>query len=359
MAKYGMAIDLHKCVGCGACALACKTENNTEIEKEGEKYDWADFLTFTEGTFAQRNLKHKVYPVLCNHCSDAPCVETCPVTPKAMFKTEDGITMHNDELCIGCQLCQAKCPYSSLDIRYEGKQYSVISYNPYDENTQSFYDDETAVIPNGTSTPAEVADAAGVIPPDINEYTHPEYSAIRRPDVTEKCIFCDHRLKNNELPFCVVSCPSNARIFGDLDDPQSEINTVLAAGYVRLRNSKGELLDPNEQGTDPNVFYIGDASVGISEPGNSTREYKKMKVYPNPASGNTKAEFELSRETAVDFSIYNISGKEVMKVVENERKLSGKQTIDFNVARLKAGTYIARLKTKNKAYTANIVVVNR
>ncbi len=90
MAKYGMAIDLQKCLGCGACALACKTENNTEFEQDGRKYNWADFLASTEGTFAAGDVKHTVRPVLCNHCTDAPCVRACPVSPKAMFKTEDG-----------------------------------------------------------------------------------------------------------------------------------------------------------------------------------------------------------------------------------------------------------------------------
>jgi len=253
--RYGMAIDLRKCVGCGACALACKTENNTEFEQNGEKYNWADFLTFTEGTFAEGNLKYKVFPVQCNHCTNAPCVDVCPARPKAMHKTADGIVLQNDERCIGCQFCQAACPYSSRDVNTDGVQYSVISYNSAD--TQSFYDDTHAVVPNCTSTPAETAALAGTKPPDKNEYTHPDYNAVRPPNVIEKCTFCHHRVQNGENPYCVDSCPSGARIFGDLDDSQSEISQLLAAqGYDRLANNSGEMLG-GEAGTDPNVFYIG------------------------------------------------------------------------------------------------------
>ncbi|MHC4581823.1 MAG: 4Fe-4S dicluster domain-containing protein, partial [Planctomycetota bacterium] len=140
MARYGMAIDLSKCVGCGACALACKTENNTQPEQDdgnvSNKYNWADFVTTDEGTFAEGNVKYKVMPVLCNHCTDAPCIEWCPARPTALYKTEDGITVHNSERCIGCQFCQVRCPYSYRDVKPKGVQYSVISFNDFDKDTQ-------------------------------------------------------------------------------------------------------------------------------------------------------------------------------------------------------------------------------
>ncbi len=266
MARYGMAIDLNKCLGCGACALACKTENNTQLEQtDGDvsnKYNWADFLTSTEGTFAEQNLKYKVMPVLCNHCADAPCVQWCPANPKAMYKTDDGITMHNSERCIGCQFCQVRCPYSYRDIKPEGIQYSVISFNPEGQDTQGFYKDDTPIIPGCTSSPAETAELAGTTPPDKNEYTHPDYEAVRRPGIVEKCNFCHHRLVNGDDPYCVVSCPSGARVFGDLEDAESDISKLLAAeGYDRLADNSGQMLG-TEAGTDPHVFYVGRFDAG-------------------------------------------------------------------------------------------------
>ena len=110
MAKYGMAVDLRKCVGCGACALACKTENNTKFERSGEKFNWADFYIHTEGTYAENNFKYQVFAVGCNHCTDAPCVENCPATPKALYKSADGLTLNIEENCIGCKKMSKSMP---------------------------------------------------------------------------------------------------------------------------------------------------------------------------------------------------------------------------------------------------------
>ncbi|MDZ7605046.1 MAG: 4Fe-4S dicluster domain-containing protein [Cyclobacteriaceae bacterium] len=115
MAQKAMVIDLHNCVGCGACGIACKTENNTPFSTERTTFNWADYYTSTEGVFPE--VKYNNFPVLCNHCSDAPCVEACPVEDKAIFKTADGVTMTNNERCIGCQSCVKACPYSSIDVQ--------------------------------------------------------------------------------------------------------------------------------------------------------------------------------------------------------------------------------------------------
>ena len=82
MSRFGMVIDLSRCVGCGSCALACKTENNTRNRntQTGQSHNWADFLMQTQGAFP--NATHTVMPVLCNHCTDAPCIKVCPGNPK-------------------------------------------------------------------------------------------------------------------------------------------------------------------------------------------------------------------------------------------------------------------------------------
>ena len=244
--QYGMVIDLQKCVGCGACALACKTENNTQGAANGQTYNWADFIYTEEGAFP--NVNYTAMPVLCNHCSDAPCVKACPVTPKAMFKTADGITMHNDARCIGCLRCQKACPYSVSDVKKDKAAYSVISANASSEAPHAFYRDNTELIKGCTASGAEVAKAAGATPPNHNKYSHPDYESVRKQGVVEKCIFCEHRVKKGELPNCVVACPAKARIFGDLNDAAS-------APAQALKKHKPFRLKEDKK-TRPNVAYI-------------------------------------------------------------------------------------------------------
>ena len=254
MARLGMVIDLQRCVGCGACAFACKAENNTRDRAGGQSHNWADFLMKSEGTFPATT--HWVMPVLCNHCSNAPCVEACPVTPKAMFKTPEGITMHDDETCIGCRACQSACPYSNVELNttsLDGETYSVISFNAFGESTQPRWADDTPMIAGCTATGAATAKAAGANPPMKNAFIAGDVDPVRKAGVVEKCTFCHHRTSKGLQPACVEACPAHARIFGDQDDPNAEIARVLKAQKsVVLKEDKG---------TRPNVRYVGKYSA--------------------------------------------------------------------------------------------------
>ena len=270
MAKqYGMVIDMQKCVGCGACALACKTENSTQGSKQGQTFNWADFYLREEGTFP--DIHAETIPVRCNHCSDAACVQGCP-KPKALYKSEEGLTLYNFKYCIQCRRCQSVCPYSALDVNRDHAQYSVISYNEVGVEVNAFYRDTTEMIRGCTASGVEVAQAAGATPPYRNEYVYNDKKGPRDPRSThgkgefkdvrsggwvEKCTFCVHRIRSGEQPYCVVACPAKARTAGDLNDPVSEISQLIRKYKPRLlKNNKGEYLNAGEKGTQPNNFYI-------------------------------------------------------------------------------------------------------
>jgi Fe-S-cluster-containing dehydrogenase component len=252
MPRYGMVIDLQKCVGCGACAFACKAENNTRTRAGGQSYNWADFIMKTEGAFP--NVTHSVTPVLCNHCSEAACVKVCPV--KAMYKTPEGITLHDPALCIGCRACQSACAYSQAELDAKsnnGDSYSVISFNPKGQDPQPQWSDKASLIPGATASGAETAKKAGAATPAMNQFAAKDVQPIRRDGVVEKCTFCYHRTLNGLQPACVEACPAKARIFGDQDDPNAEIAKVLKTHKTfRLKE---------EAGTKPNVHYIGKYSA--------------------------------------------------------------------------------------------------
>ena len=230
MPRYAMVIDLQRCVGCGSCSISCRNENNVS-----EGFYWSHKITETSGTFP--NVRYHYIPTLCNHCTNAPCVRGCPTL--AMHKLENGITMHDPKKCIGCRYCMINCPYG------------VIYFNWKDPHTN--WKDKRELIKGVTSSPAEeikTLDARGV--PYYNPHRDATLPGIRPKGVVEKCTFCDHRIMEDKLPRCVESCPADARIFGDLDDPKSQVNHLL--GKFRPFRLK------EAQGTEPAVFYIRDFS---------------------------------------------------------------------------------------------------
>ena len=225
---YSMVIDLHKCVGCGGCDLACKSENNVPVG-----FHWSNHILETTGSFP--NTRFRYVPTLCNHCDDAPCVAHCPTN--AMYKDENGLTLHDTGKCIGCRACQLACPYDCIYFN------DVVPH-------RAPGDDERELVAGGTSSPKETIDKSGQPLPYYNPDRARTYAGVRPKGVVEKCSFCDHRLQDGEDPWCVVACPADARIFGDLSDPESPPRKALAKHAPRVLRK--------EAGTKPNVFYIRD-----------------------------------------------------------------------------------------------------
>ena len=226
MARWGMVIDLGKCVSCQSCSIACKAENNVPHGSPEEHIRrlapfWHKVIAVSNGEYPNVNVN--LIPMPCMHCDNAPCVTVCPA--KATYHREDGIVIQNFRRCIGCKYCIVACPYGVRNFNY--KEQEEKEYHRPD-------------------MPPERSDR-GVWP-----FPH------RVHGVVEKCTFCFHRIDQaikegkkigeEVVPACAEACPAHAIYFGDLDDPYSTVSQLLASRqWLRLREEKG---------TEPKVFYL-------------------------------------------------------------------------------------------------------
>lgn len=184
--RYGFVIDQRVCIGCHACTVACKEENQVPL---GAFRTWVKYVE--RGTFPHTR---RFFAVLrCNHCERAPCVAICPT--RALHHRPDGIVDFDPDRCIGCKSCLQGCPYDALYI------------DP------------------ATGTAA-------------------------------KCHYCAHRVEAGLQPACVVVCPEQAIVAGDLDDPASPVSRLLAREPVQVRKP--------ELGTRPKVFYLGADAAALT-----------------------------------------------------------------------------------------------
>jgi Fe-S-cluster-containing dehydrogenase component len=198
--RYGMVIDLKRCIGCHACQIACNAENGT---RPGTL--WARVHKQELGTFP--SVRRFSLPLLCMHCRLASCVEVCPTG--ASQKRADGIVTVDSDKCVGCRYCLMVCPYGSR--YYQGEEWTYFPGN------------------------------------GINPYEAMAY-AKHPTGVVEKCDFCLSRVERGLQPACVAACPTKARTFGDLHERESEVSRLIdERGAFRLRE---------EVGTCPSVFYL-------------------------------------------------------------------------------------------------------
>ncbi len=236
MARYGMVIDLARCMGCRSCVEACKVENNT-----GQSMFFMYVFRWEHGDYPNVTLSYLPRP--CMHCSNAPCVKVCPTG--ARHRRDDGIVLTNYKACIGCRYCEVACPYGVNSFNWK---------KPADNQYYDWNGDEGKDVYGSGSVTDHIGTA---IPP----YENPDHDRLYGPErrlvaggghfigVIEKCTFCVHRVDNGKLPACVANCPTRTLRFGDLDDPDSEVSQLLGD------NRSFALLE--ELGTAPNVHYIG------------------------------------------------------------------------------------------------------
>ncbi|MBI2915092.1 MAG: 4Fe-4S dicluster domain-containing protein [Firmicutes bacterium] len=206
--RYGMVIDLRRCIGCDACTVACKQENHTP---PGVSYN----VVIKEETGTYPNTGLKLLPRPCMQCEDPPCAKVCPVA--ATWKRDDGIVEIDYEKCIGCRYCMTACPYGARYFDF-GENYND-KLNEFEIQPSQEYGKSWERVP-GASPIGNV----------------------------RKCHFCLHRLEQGKEPACVVTCMSKARTFGNLNDPQSAVSKLIADR--RAYRLKQDL------GTGPSVYYL-------------------------------------------------------------------------------------------------------
>ncbi len=219
-AQFAYALNLSRCIGCRRCAHACLRENNqSRQDPEDLEMSYIRVLAMKKGAINLETSdayydspsvpqQDKYYlPVQCHQCRQAPCTKVCPV--QATWQEPDGVVVIDYNWCIGCRYCMAACPYEARRFNYEKPRLRNTEINP----NQSYLSNR-----------------------------------IRPKGVVEKCTFCLHRTREGKYPACAEVCPTGSRVFGNLLDPNSEINYIL-------RNKRVYILK-EEVGTQPRFYYF-------------------------------------------------------------------------------------------------------
>ena len=223
--KWGMSIDQDLCTGCQACVAACAMENNLSFVGEddaayGRSMQWIRIERFWEGEYPEVSMTD-YQPMLCQQCGHAPCEPVCPVYASVHSASED-LNLQVYNRCVGTRYCGNNCPY----------QVRAFNWRDWER------------------------------PEPLSNQFNPDVT-VRQRGVMEKCTFCIQRIRRGKdeaatagqpvadgdiQPACVQSCPAEAMVFGDLNDPESKVSRMA-------ENSRATRL-LEELGTKPKVFYL-------------------------------------------------------------------------------------------------------
>ena len=205
--KWGMVVDIDKCIGCQACVVACQAENNIPINVEDRFHErraieWIRIERYWEGEWP--DIKARFIPILCQHCENAPCEPVCPVF--ATYHNDEGLNVQVYNRCVGTRYCANNCPYQ---VRF---------FNFWEP----------------------------VWPKTLRNQLNPDVT-VRSRGIMEKCTFCIQRIRraerkvegqqgevlndqsmseNNFDPACVMACPTDTLVFGDFNDPNSRLSQL-------------------------------------------------------------------------------------------------------------------------------------
>jgi len=250
--KWGMAIDLDKCTGCGKCSVACNQENNMPVFEDDsdvpKRVAFLELMKVTNDRDAKfPDVKTAYLPKMCQHCegndsgkhkAETPCVSVCPAV--ATDVGDDGVVSQVWSRCIGCRYCQTACPYEARAFNWWKPEYE------------------------------------GTFKKSLNT----EVSVASRGTIV-KCTFCSHIWKRERdkavakgildinavlyTPACVETCPTGAMVFGDLNDPDSEVSKLVKTDRaMRLTNVIDDVKDADKkkallntkQFANPKVYYL-------------------------------------------------------------------------------------------------------
>jgi Fe-S-cluster-containing dehydrogenase component len=223
--RWTMIVDLDLCTGCSACVIACHAENNLPIVSErevvrGRSMHWIHLERYWDGEYPR--IQARFIPLMCQQCERAPCEPVCPVYATQHSEREH-LNLQVYNRCVGTRYCQNNDPYK---VRF---------FNFFDP----------------------------VFDEPLQQQLNPDVT-VRSAGVMEKCTFCVQRIRraeeralveNRELgdgeavPACVQTCPPSALVFGDLNDPESQVSRILENNPRSFR-----LLE--HLGTEPSVYYL-------------------------------------------------------------------------------------------------------